>query len=657
MHRMHTTLLTVLLFVTLATSHAGAQANLIFNPGFEVGAGGWSLPTGAQVVQSAAHAGGQSLRIQAGLGVNPVVKQYIAVSPGCPYTFSAWIRTQNVIGGTARIKLEWYDASGKYIGGYGSEGLSGTQDWTQPVEVTTVIPDNTARIAALLYMTKGSTGTAWFDDIQVGNDMMFRSILRYPAYRGTIYPGRSKRVSVGIEFRQNTLAPVAYPRVNVAVLDRYGAQVGSGSKTSLSTTYWDNIKINLTYLAAGSYTVRVRLVNGSTGFVVRTLTLPLTIAASTTPYPKVYIDEYGRCVVDGKLFFPLGFYDNGMSASGMSDLDRISATKFNCIMNYTTSTGALKYTDAYLARAQSVGLKIIFSVKDCYSGTPWEPTSLGFWTGAFNIFKGLVETYKNHPALLAWYINDELSNEYLPQIADRYNYIKSSDPNHPAWQVMTTATNHRAHVDNTDVLGVDDYPVFQQYRDKLAQPPMSDFGKYTDYLRAAGMGARAIWMVPECSSQKPYNSLSQPPSFQQMMCLAYQGLIHGARGLVFFSLEYLTSDDGDAQFAAVRQLGDELDRIKPIALGIDAPTTLKLTVSDARISVLSRMSGSNLYMLAVNPYNETVTAAFKLGSRVIASSVRVGPPGIVQKTIPVTNGAFTDSLEPYGVRVYKTSAP
>ena len=54
------------------------------------------------------------------------------------------------------------------------------------------------------------------------------------------------------------------------------------------------------------------------------------------------------------------------------------------------------------------GLKILYSIKDVYAGTRWyhEPV-LGF-RGEENIVTNIVQTFRGHPAVLGWYLNDEL---------------------------------------------------------------------------------------------------------------------------------------------------------------------------------------------------------------------------------------------------------
>jgi|EP01046_Picozoa_sp_COSAG06_P023724 hypothetical protein len=44
--------------------------------------------------------------------------------------------------------------------------------------------------------------------------------------------------------------------------------------------------------------------------------------------------------------------------------------------------------------------------------------------------------FKDHPALVAWYTNDELpATTYRPQLLTHQQWVVEGDPNHPTWQV------------------------------------------------------------------------------------------------------------------------------------------------------------------------------------------------------------------------------
>src|SRR5690606_10405224 len=123
--------------------------------------------------------------------------------------------------------------------------------------------------------------------------------------------------------------------------------------------------------------------------------------------PQTRIDENGFTIKNGEKFFPLGLY---LGPTEDEHLARIADGGFNTVLSYSYGQG--KEPVAFLDRAARRNLNVIFSVKDFYAGLPAAPKEGEPLTRA----KELVELLKNHPALLSWYVNDELNPEWIPKI-------------------------------------------------------------------------------------------------------------------------------------------------------------------------------------------------------------------------------------------------
>ena len=143
--------------------------DLVRNPGFEEGAAGWSLPAAYSVVEDAAHAGKGCLRlVNADKSTYVLATQKIGARPGRMYRFGAWMKTQAVAGNDsgATICMEWYGEKG-YLGGAYPSGKKGDNDWYRVETTTGPIPKEATSISLALYLRKGMTGTACFDDVTV----------------------------------------------------------------------------------------------------------------------------------------------------------------------------------------------------------------------------------------------------------------------------------------------------------------------------------------------------------------------------------------------------------------------------------------------------------------------------------------------------------
>ncbi len=639
-----------------ATSDVPVGANLLKNPGFEKGASGWQIdPTKWQVVSDIAYSGNQSLRIS-----NNDAASYTLASSPVPcvpdrvYRITARIKTDNVEGAEsgATVCLEWYNKWGEFLGGWYPPGIKGTNDWTLLTSDSKLTPADAASMRAVVYLRKGCTGAAWFDDVSVEitdepGDLTFRPLVRYPNYRATIFPWQPRRLDVGAEVKTNRAHSVADLSLEVSVVDASNKIIATGRDDRILGKPWANARIDLSNAGAGEYRAVATLFDMRKRAELGREVFRFRIAEDATPRPKVYIDEHNRCVVDGELFFPLGMYigESPASPNAVKDLEKFSESRFNCMMMYGINNGTPDQIRTYLDLVNRFGRKLIYSVKDVYPGSVWETKQVGEWAGIDQILRGVVTTFKDHPAVLAWYLNDELSGDRLPQIADHYEKIKSMDPNHPMWQVLYLGQKTADHVSSTDALGIDNYPV--------PAAPITNFYLATADVKRAVLGARAMWMVPQGSSQGAYRGdpTVRHPTFEETMCMSYLGLIHGAGGLVYYSFfDLKRTNNGDAHWEVLKRVADEMQRIKHIVLGIDAPDGKSVKVSDERIHVLTREVDGEILVLAANPHKESVKAVFRIGPDTGATGVEATASA---RLTDVTRNSFADEIEPYGVRVYK----
>ncbi|MHB1000229.1 MAG: carbohydrate binding domain-containing protein [Armatimonadota bacterium] len=630
------------------------NANLLANSSFESGTGIWSYnPEFWQIASDTSHSGISSLKVtNDNPSAYPLIIKTIPLQENAKYEISAWIKTENVHG-SASIALIYFDDKDKYLpGGYYPTGVTGTSDWTFVTGSSKKTPSNAKRAAFILFMKQGSTGTAWFDDVdaKMVYDFNFRTLITSPVYRNTVYSSQPKTLEIGVHAEGNALHPTNSLLIDISVKDPAGKITSTRTEPALDSRKWKNIPVNIKNPISGKYYITAKLIKRKSGDVFSSSNMTFTIAPSSTKVPKVYIDQQKRCIVEGEPFFPLGFYCTGRIEDVRKYITRLSGTGFNCLMNYATATYSQDNIQTLLDTAENNDIKMIFSVKDCYDGAKYELKKSGPWTGSFNVLKGMVSTYKNHPAVLAWYLNDELTGRFLPQIIDRYNYISSTDPDHPVWQVLFAKQDIYLHVDNTDILGIDDYPVMR----KSENPNIYEFGDAAKIAEKSTMSSRAVWMVPECSTIR-YDSVNpskRPPTYNEIMCETYQALTNGARGLIFFSLHDLLKYDGEPQWEIMKRIGDHLNRIKPVLLG-DTVISNQITADDNRIDTLTRSVNGDIYILAVNPYHKSISVKYSIPDTYDTKRVTIERSDNSIKIFEVNNQTFTDAIEPYGTRLYK----
>ena len=168
---------------------------------------------------------------------------------------------------------------------------------------------------------------------------------------------------------------------------------------------------------------------------------------------KVYIDADNNMIVGGQPFFPIGWFNSTTD----SFLDEIADSPFNCLLNYGVNRVPKDKMLAYLDRARQKGLKVIYCLNDIYPTA----TYINSWEGIAGnqpIADAVVDAYKEHPAVLGWYLNDELPAELEPRMEEYYHRVASADPNHPCFIVLCNMPEVKHFPATTDIMGVDPYP-------------------------------------------------------------------------------------------------------------------------------------------------------------------------------------------------------
>ena len=656
MHR-HPFWLLCFALVTPRCAWAGQTAalppmpNLVTNPSFEEVAAKGNLPalwSGDVSVYSrddtVAHSGAASLRF-----VNPDPKKYrlcsqaVKLEIGRRYEFSVWVKTQEVQGDDngATICMEW-SGGGKWIGGSYPSGIKGTKDWTFVRGLSKRIPKEADRCSVTCYVRKGMTGTAWFDDVQVRRfaDPIMHTTLLSPSYRGRITPGQAAAVviRVALNLQDYDMKPTDVALKACLTSAANATALRQAEVQSLSNTAAD-ISIPADNLLEGRLSVRVSLLRRSDSTVLATDEHELhRVAAGFRP--TCAIDEHRRVLVHGKPFFPLGMYWSGINEA---DLRIYADSAFNCLMPY----GSPK--PAQMDLAHQYGLKVIYSIKDFYAGSKYCPKHIKTEADEEPAVRSRVRQHRDHPALLAWYLNDELPTSYMPRLNAHQRWVEEEDPNHPTWVVLYQVDDVAKYLKSFDVIGTDPYPIPRQSPSRAA--------KWTKKTVAHVAGCRAVWMVPQVFNWANYRKTEEerkglrPPTLPEMRSMAWQCICEGATGLIFYSYYDLKRDPTtpfDEQWGRCKTMAAEIKDMIPVILSVEPTKPIKVS-SGEWLHYLVRRHEGRLYIIAVNDGDGEGSATFHLPGP--ATAVRVMNE---ERTLPLTDEtAFTDAFEKLALHVYE----
>jgi hypothetical protein len=596
----------VALIATVAFAASHDEINLVRNAGFEDGKVHWSLPKTFSVVDDTAHAGARSLRLaNTNKTTYLLASQAVPFRPGMQYCYSTWIKTRDVRGEDtgATVCMEWSGAKG-WLGGHYASGKKGDCDWFQIEGVTAPIPKEATSVRIHLYLRRGMTGTAWFDDVRVTEHYppaLDAALLR-PNYRGRLPKNAAdQRVIVRAKLSDYMKGGLKPEQATLVCSLRAGDKTFREQRIKQPRAGYNDVTFDARPLAVGNYSVRAELI-APDGTSLGRQEFELHKLAAGVPRPAVFLDERNRTLVNGQPFFPLGWYFGpGPTTKNFEEhLDRIAASPFNTIMCYGVNAGGVEEVRAYLDAFAARKLKIIYSIKDVFAGTQYyhEPV-LGF-RGEDAIVRGIVPLFRDHPALLAWYLNDELPLTMRDRLDARQRLVRQLDPNHPTWAVLYQVEEFYGYLNSADVLGADPYPVPDR--------PVTMAADWTRKCTAVSDGQRSLWMVPQAMNWANYHKdradKLRAPTLDEEMVMTYLCLIHGAHGLIYYCYHDLMRDSlgFDKRWADMLVVGNEVKRLFPALLSTAKPPKLEVKPSRDAVQFATRADDAGRrYVLLANP--------------------------------------------------------
>jgi hypothetical protein len=209
--------------------------------------------------------------------------------------------------------------------------------------------------------------------------------------------------------------------------------------------------------------------------------------------------------------------------------------------------------------------------------------ALGVWDGPdeivwnFTAYSGLAETANitrddwiaQRPNAVA-YARKEAA-KILPRMNEAIRFIRDNDPVHRPFWINEAGDSDafyvRQYMDHIDATGCDFYPV------KAWPTDLSAIGKITDRWRMVGRD-KPVWMVLQAFSWHKVRPWRYPdpayPSFEQTRFMAWNAIVHGARGIFYWGSQFV--DDGRFM-PSILAITAELSALQPflVAPALEAP--------------------------------------------------------------------------------------
>ena len=361
------------------------------------------------------------------------------------------------------------------------------------------------------------------------------------------------------------------------------------------------------------------------------------------PHPNpVKVDRLtSGLIVQDLPFYPFGFY-TGFPVGTLPIQEVYNG--FNMLGVYQPMTDStLAQRKAYMDLCASIGMKVNYALNSL----------VGAGHNAFDrevspeeeqrqeaLLRREVEMFRDHPALLSWYLNDEPLGQSRPvEVVEKaYRIVKELDPYHPVSIVFMMP--HRAHeFESTfDIAMTDPYPVPMR--------GVEEAGVFVKHLRDQFQYKKAIWLVPQAFGGSEF--WTREPTGAEIRAMTYLGLIEGAMGVQYFIRRgpnlHPKSPIAWHEASAVAL---EAQAMMPWLFSGMGRKTLNLEDEAIQAAYWQR-EGSTLLAL-VNTQNEP--RAFELD--VAAWSTDTTAFSLFEnRTTSVHGGRLADFIDGYGTRVY-----
>lgn len=332
------------------------------------------------------------------------------------------------------------------------------------------------------------------------------------------------------------------------------------------------------------------------------------------PAPN-YLTEDGMTLVNGEPFFARGLYH-----VEPEDYELVKAHGFNVVQCHADNVEA----------AEAAGLNTGVAL---YWGS--SPGS--------EAWRAKVDLLLDNESIFAWWIQDEPDGSRMSTdlLADCYMYIRERDPNRPAYTCLCVPGSYPDYAPQTDIVSIDVYPIGRGRIESIAETlehAQNVIPNHVNYFIGQ------IWPWPNARQV-------EAPEHRAMTYLA---LTHGARGLFWYSFRdpnWYIPDDNPAVWAEMKRVNDELTVLEPALLNANLG---EATFAHGAIHASARRAGDELFVMAVNPTEEPVSAQLLLSE--VAPGVACSAAAeemFEDRQLRVVGGAIIDEFEPLAVHVYR----
>lgn len=293
----------------------------------------------------------------------------------------------------------------------------------------------------------------------------------------------------------------------------------------------------------------------------------------------------------------------------------------------------------------------------------------------------LIKKGKDHPALLFWETIEAPAEGWEngkckvspATLKATYDFIKTIDAEH--WVFTNHAPTHLSttlekYNSGNDFVACHIFPVTRPclapikglradgLHGDLINPYISQIGSYTDKMQNVTAEKRPLMMVLQAFAwemlpeENNRDSLVRYPTRHETRFMAYQAIIHGANGIIYWGLCYTPA--ASPFWQDLKQVVSELASIRDI---LSAPTKYMHLVEiyhemghsvDLGVEIIIKKANGIYYLIAANADKTPAKVSISGFGREELAEVL-----FENRTIQIVNRELTDTFEPFDVHVYK----
>ncbi len=372
----------------------------------------------------------------------------------------------------------------------------------------------------------------------------------------------------------------------------------------------------------------------------------------TTPTTsKVTMREDGAVLIDGKPFFPIGIYGVMKREFNNFNIDKAFADLKDAGFNFAHSY-IMPREDEFLDTAQKYGFKL--------------------WTVARFPDERFINTERNHPAILAWYLGDDTSANTTPsELFDRNDAVKALDPTRLTTQAdpissQSQISNYQDYVRGTDTFLPEIYPVHTKKKNSARDcVPITilDMKRCQIDIKKANDGPKSIWPIIQYFQGWGWERF---PTMQELRAMSFASIIHGANGITWYTYGGTVEPEKKKFNYGVTTTPERWNNISTVARQIRdlSPVLLERTpvkqpsfkilsgpaldsLKNDSISLLLKTKDGSSWLLTVNSSIQDVQAEFDLPGSTQADVL------YENRSLPIVNGKLTDKFKGLDVHLYK----